>query len=165
MTTQQNLIFIHGLMGSSQGNKAALLRGLFPGILTPDFRGDLDERMQALTGVLGDEAAWTMVGSSFGGLMAAIYVCQHPTQVDKLVLLAPALIWPEFAEDPPGAVDLPVIIYHGLHDETIPLEAVRPLAERVFRNLRFNVVDDDHGLHRTIHEIDWHTLLDVKPES
>lgn len=165
MTTKQNLIFIHGLMGSSQGTKAALLRGLFPGILTPDFSGSLDERMRGLRGILDDVGVWTMIGSSFGGLMAAVYACKRPHQVERLVLLAPALIWPEFADDPPGPVDLPVTIYHGSQDKIIPLEAVRPLAERVFRNLSFNVVDDDHGLHKTIHEIDWHTLLDVKPES
>ncbi len=165
MTVNQDLIFIHGLMGSSQGDKATLLRGLFPGILTPDFSGSLDERMQHLYEILGGEAVWTIAGSSFGGLMAALYACQRPEQVQKLVLLAPALIWPEFAKDPPGPVDVPVTIYHGSRDEVIPLGAARPLAERVFSNLSFNVVDDDHGLHKTIHELDWHALLGVKPMS
>jgi pimeloyl-ACP methyl ester carboxylesterase len=163
MTVNQNLIFIHGLMGSSQGNKATLLRGLFPGILTPDFSGSLDERMQGLRTILGDESDWTMIGSSFGGLMAAIFTCQRPQQVEKLVLLAPALIWPEFASNPPDPVDVPVTIYHGSRDEVIPIEAARALAEQVFRKLSFNVVDDDHGLHKTIHELDWPVLLGVKP--
>ena len=35
------LIFIHGLEGTSQGVKATLLRGLFPGLLAPDFPGSL----------------------------------------------------------------------------------------------------------------------------
>jgi pimeloyl-ACP methyl ester carboxylesterase len=160
MTTNQNLIFIHGLMGSSQGDKATLLRSLFPNILTPDFRGSLEERMLDLIRILAEEAGWTMVGSSFGGLMAAMYVCQYSKQVNKLVLLAPALVWPEFAAHPPEPVDIPVTIFHGMHDEIIPLEAVRPLAEQVFRNLTFNVVDDDHGLHKTVHAIDWHRQLE-----
>ncbi len=163
MNINQNLIFIHGLMGSSQGDKATLLRGLFPGILTPDFSGSLDERMQGLNAILGDEAVWTIIGSSFGGLMAAIFACQRPGQVEKLVLLAPALIWPEFASNPPAPVDVQVTIYHGSRDEVIPIEAARALAEQVFRKLSFNVVDDDHGLHKTIHELDWHVQLGMKP--
>ena len=165
MNINQNLIFIHGLMGSSQGDKATLLHGLFPSILTPDFSGSLDERMQGLNAILGDEAVWTIIGSSFGGLMAAIFACQRPGQVEKLVLLAPALIWPEFASNPPAPVGVPVTIYHGSHDKVIALDVARPLAEQVFRNLSFKVVDDDHGLHKTIHELDWHALLGVKPGS
>lgn len=160
MNARQNIIFIHGLMGSSQGYKATLLRGKFPGILTPDFSGSLEERMQRLNEILAEEVGWTMVGSSFGGLMAAMYAYRHPQQVKKLVLLAPALVWPEFAANPPTAVDIPVTVYHGSRDEVIPLEEVRPLAEQVFRNLTFNVVDDDHGLHKTVNAIDWHSLLE-----
>lgn len=151
-------------MGSSQGVKARLLRDLFPGILTPDLRGSLDERMQRLTDILGEEAGWTLVGSSFGGLMAAIFTCQRPQQVEKQVLLAPALVWPDFASHPPAPVDVPTVIYHGSRDEIIPLDALRPLAEGVFRSLSFNVVDDDHGLHKTIHEIDWEELLRLNTE-
>jgi pimeloyl-ACP methyl ester carboxylesterase len=160
MKAKQNLIFIHGLMGSSQGYKATLLRSKFPGILTPDFRGALDERMQSLNEILAEGAGWTMVGSSFGGLMAAMFACQQPQQVKKLVLLAPALVWPEFAAQPPSPVDVPVTVFHGSYDEVIPLEEVRPLAEQVFLNLTFHVVDDDHGLHKTVNAIDWHRLLE-----
>jgi len=153
------LIFLHGLEGSSQGVKATLLRGLFPGILTPDFRGSLGERMEALRAILGNTLEWTLIGSSFGGLMAALFACERPEQVKKLVLLAPALIWPDFAANPPAPMEIPTVIYHGSRDEIIPLEPTRQLAERVFRSLDFRVVDDDHGLYRTVHEIDWRTLV------
>lgn len=157
--SDQKLIYIHGLEGTSQGVKAVLLREVFPNILTPDFRGTLEERMASLHGILGEQAGWTIIGSSFGGLMAAMFACQRPQQVDKLVLLAPALIWPDFAESPPEPVDVPTIIYHGSHDPIIPLAMVRPLAERVFRVLDFRVVEDDHGLYKTIHQIDWPALI------
>ena len=159
MERNPQLIYIHGLEGTSQGVKAVLLRGLFPDILTPDFRGTLEERMESLYAILGDQAGWTIVGSSLGGLMAAMFACQRPQQVEKLVLLAPALIWPDFASAPPAAVDVPTIIYHGSWDAIIPLEAVKPLAERVFRVLDFHVVDDDHGLYKTMREIDWTALI------
>jgi pimeloyl-ACP methyl ester carboxylesterase len=155
----QNILFIHGLEGTSQGEKATLLRGIFPDILTPDFRGVLEERMAQLREIIGDSHGWTMIGSSFGGLMAAMFACKHPSQVEKLVLLAPALIWPDFAANPPAPIDVPTVIFHGSLDPIIPLEAVRSLAQKVFHSLEFHAVADDHGLYKTIHEIDWVSLL------
>ena len=157
--TRSGLIFLHGLMGSSQGVKATLLRKIFPHILTPDFSGSLEERMSALDEILAGESGWKIVGSSFGGLMAALFACQHPDQVDRLVLLAPALIWPDFAASPLAPVEVPVVIYHGSRDELIPLATARELAERIFPNLSFNVVDDDHGLFQTVHALDWPAIL------
>lgn len=161
MIEQSRLIFIHGLEGTSQGAKATLLRGLFPAMLIPDFRGPLAERMTALEQRLGDQTGWTIIGSSLGGLMGALFTCAHPAQVRKLALMAPALILPEFAAAPPAPVDTPTVIYHGSRDPLIPLEALRPLAERVFTNLTFHVVDDDHGLYQTAQAIDWKSLLDL----
>jgi pimeloyl-ACP methyl ester carboxylesterase len=163
MIDTSRLIFIHGLEGSSQGVKASLLRELFPGLLTPDFRGSLDVRMTALNEVLGQNTGWTIVGSSFGGLMGALFACQHPQQLRKLVLLAPALIWPDFvalaSASSPARVELPTVIYHGTRDELIQLDQVRSLAKLVFSDLDFHAVDDDHGLYKTVHEIDWISLL------
>jgi pimeloyl-ACP methyl ester carboxylesterase len=153
------LIFIHGLEGTSHGVKATLLRGLFPDILTPDFPGSLEQRMEKLRAVIGQTRGWTLIGSSFGGLMAALLACAHPEQVDQLVLLAPALIWPDFAANPPDPVSVPTVVYHGRQDGLIPLETVRRLAEQVFLNLTFHEVDDDHGLYKTVHAIDWPQLL------
>jgi pimeloyl-ACP methyl ester carboxylesterase len=149
------IIFIHGLEGSSQGDKARLLRSLVPGMLTPDFRGPLDERMQALLALLGQRGGWTLIGSSLGGLIAALFTCQHPAQVRKLVLLAPALILPEFSAAPPASVDVPTVVYHGTRDRVVPLEPTRRLAEQVFRQLVFHVVDDEHRLFKTMGEVDW----------
>lgn len=153
------LIFIHDREGSSQEAKATFLRGLFPDILTPDFRGSLKRRMGALGALVGETRGWTMIGSSFGGLMAALFTCQHPEQVDRLVLLAPELNWPDFAAHPPDPVSVPTVVYHGSRDGILPLNIVRRLAEPVFLNLTFNEVDDDHGLYKTIPAIDWPQLL------
>ncbi len=162
MQTETRLIFIHGLEGSSQGVKAALLRGLFPHILTPDFRGSLEERMLKLRQILGETQGWKMIGSSFGGLMAALFACERPEQLDQLVLLAPALVWPDFANHAREPVNVPTIVYHGLKDELLPLQLVRALAESTFSDLDFRVVDDDHGLYRTVHAIDWPEILGDK---
>lgn len=154
------LIFIHGLESSSQGTKAKLLRKIFPGMLTPDFPGGLNERMQILDSILRKKTGWTIIGSSFGGLMAALFTCNNPDLVRKLVLLSPALVWPDFAQNPPGPVDVPTVIYHGRQDELLPLETVRQLAQRAFTNLSFHAVDDDHRLLQTAQNIDWVILLE-----
>lgn len=160
MFNPTRLIFLHGLESSSQGEKAVLLRERLLGILTPDFTGSLQERMTQLYPILGDKTGWTLIGSSFGGLMAALFTCQHPKQVRKLILLAPALNLPEFAGRLPAPVDVPTIIIHGTQDDVVPLEPVRALAKKVFINLTYHVVDDDHRLMKTAREIDWHALLE-----
>lgn len=153
------LMFIHGLEGSSQGVKARLLGEAFPEMVIPDFRGSLNERMDKLYRIIGDQEGWTLVGSSFGGLMAALAACEKRTQFEKLVLLAPALIWPDFAEKTWQPIKVPVVIYHGVDDELISLKSVQDIAERVFLNLEFNVVKDDHGLYRTSHALEWNKLI------
>ena len=155
----RHLIFIHGSDSNSQTYKAALLRDLFPGMLVPDFTGDLTARMDQLGGILGEQTGWTIVGSSLGGLMAALFAAWHPDQVRKLVLLAPALILPEFAKNPPQPIAIPTIIVQGIKDELIPLKPARELAERVFTDLTYMVVHDDHRLHETAQELDWKEIL------
>jgi pimeloyl-ACP methyl ester carboxylesterase len=159
MGNDNPLIFIHGLEGSSQGVKATLLRDLFVDIVIPDFRGSLHERMDSLEEILANKNGWIIIGSSFGGLMGALYTCQHPHKVEKLILLAPALIWPDFATNPPDPVSVPTTVYHGLNDDLIPVEEVQKLAEDTFTRLKFNTVDDDHGLYKTAHTIDWPALV------
>lgn len=159
MEPTRRLIYLHGLFSDSSGVKATLLRELFPGILTPDFSGSLAERMALLITLLKDTRGWTIVGSSFGGLMGALFTCRKPEQVVKLVLLAPALIWPDFALSPPPPVDVPVVVYQGSRDEQIPPQEVERLARITFRNLTFHLVDDDHGLFKTVHSLNWKELL------
>ena len=155
-----HLIFLHGLEGTSQGVKATLLRSLFPEMSTPDFPGPLDERMTKLYRICGMEVNWTIIGSSYGGLMGALFTCHHPNQVRKLVLLAPALVLPEFADQPPAPVEVPTIVYHSRIDEIVPYEPTRKLAEQVFKNLSYHAVDDDdHGLYKLVYRIDWPTIL------
>lgn len=155
-STDSPLIFIHGMMSSSQGLKAVMLRGLFPHILTPDFTGSLQERMAQLAPVLA-AGSWAIIGSSMGGLMAAIFACRHPQRARKLVLLAPALVWPEFADQSP--ISVPTVVYHGRGDTVVPLEPVRAVCEQIFTNLTFHVVDDDHRLRETAQSIDWVSLV------
>lgn len=159
MDNKQHIIFLHGLESSSQGTKATLLRQIFPEIIIPDFTGALDERMTQLRPIMGRERAWVIIGSSFGGLMGALFTCQNPLYVRRLVLFAPALTRPFFAEAKLPMVDVPTVIYHGIHDTVVPLAKTRFLAERTFRNLTFHEVADDHQLLQTVQRLNWQEVL------
>ncbi len=148
-------IFIHGLESSSKGTKALFFKERYPEMIVPDFKGELDERMAQLTTILGNKKDLLLIGSSFGGLMGALFALKHPERVRKLVLLAPALCFREYKLPDSETMDMPVIIYHGNRDDVVPLEPVREIAHKVFSNLIFHVVDDDHLLHKTFKAIDW----------
>jgi pimeloyl-ACP methyl ester carboxylesterase len=163
-----NIIFIHGLESSGQGFKGNLFRKIVPKILTPDFtpfstkiplENLLQRRMSELETIVHDKSNWTVIGSSFGGLMATIYVLKYPEKVKLLILLAPFLNTPLLKLNSYNRIDIPVIIFHGKKDIIVPLEKTQKIAEILFTNLIYNVVDDDHQLQRTVSEIDWSSLL------
>lgn len=147
-------MFLHGLDSSSQGRKARLLAGL--GVETPDFKGDLTTRMAQLEPLLGEER-WVLVGSSFGGLMAALWTLRNPERVHRLILMAPAFHRPEFVI--PRPVDVPTLLVHGVRDTVVPHELTRQRAAEAFTQLRVEWVDDDHRLEATALRMDWAGLM------
>lgn len=159
MNLESKLIFIHGYESSGQGFKGQWLRNIFPDILTPNFEGDLDQRMEVLVEILRPQTGWIIIGSSFGGLMATLFASRYPAHTKQLILLAPALVPPFFHEGlHVGFIDLPTTIYHGQHDDVVRLELLRPNLG-LFENLELHVVDDDHRLHATTEAIKWKTLV------
>ncbi len=159
MNTNTRILFIHGLESNSQTYKATILRNIFPDILIPDFAGPLEERMAQLNAVIAGTSGWTIIGSSLGGLMATLFAARHPAQVSRLVLLAPALTLPAFSENLPEPLAIPTTIIHGTQDDVVPLEPVRELAEKIFTNLTYKDVNDDHRLHKTAEALDWKEIL------
>lgn len=147
-------MFLHGLESSSQGRKARLLAPM--GVETPDFTGTLQERMAQLEPMLGEET-WLLVGSSFGGLMAALWTLRYPERVSRLILLAPAFHRPDFVVSRP--VDVPTLLVHGVRDQVVPHELARERAALAFTQLRVEWVDDDHRLEATALGMDWPALL------
>jgi predicted esterase len=93
--------------------------------------------------------------------MAAVYACQHPGQVDRLVLLAPALAFLDLEETPLPPTSIPVVIYHGVHDDLVPADRTQDVAEQLFENLTFILVEDGHDLRQTVQDIDWPALLEA----
>lgn len=165
-----NIIFIHGLESSGQGFKGQLFKKVLPGILTPDFRAYtpdisykalLRERMAQLCSILERKEPWILIGSSFGGLMGALYTCQFPKKVSRLILLAPVLSTPDLNPKKFQPIDIPVTVFHGKNDQIVPLKPSCSRAKNLFSSLTYNVVDDDHMLHSTVLKIDWPQLTGV----
>jgi pimeloyl-ACP methyl ester carboxylesterase len=159
MIENSSLIYLHGLESTSQSGKARQFAQKFPGMLTPDFTGSFEERMAQLYPILGDKKDWTIIGSSYGGLMAAVFACKHPQQVRKLVLLAPALMLPEFISEHFSQIDIPTILIHGAQDDVVLPDAVRQIARDVFVNLDYIAVEDGHRLHKAFEELDWEEIV------
>jgi pimeloyl-ACP methyl ester carboxylesterase len=155
----EKIIFIHGLESSGSGYKGRFFKNIFPDILTPDFMGDLDNRMELLNKILERYDKINVIGSSFGGLMATIYAINNSAKVNKMVLLAPALSFYKFNEDCIKKVVIPVYIFHGKKDNVVPFKDTQRIAEKIFENLDFHIVDDDHMLHKTIKEIPWKLIF------
>jgi pimeloyl-ACP methyl ester carboxylesterase len=160
MIHPSRILYIHGLESSSQSGKARLFSGLFPGMATPDFVGSYEERMAQLLPLLMTQSDWTLIGSSFGGLMAAVFTLEHPERVRRLTLLAPALHLPPFADRAAEArCGVPTILIHGTEDTVVPAGPVLALASQVFTRLDHRLVDDDHRLHKTFTALDWTAVL------
>ncbi len=153
------IIFLHGLESSSRGAKAAFLRNLYPDITIPDFAGSLAERMKRLHAVLDGRQNIRLIGSSFGGLMATIFAMDNSEVVERIVLLAPALNFSEFKGSPIKRITIPAWMIIGSHDMVTPAAKVVPAAGRIFADLHYQEVDDDHMLARTFRTLDWKTML------
>ena len=166
------IIYLHGSDSNSNSGKARLFREWFPGMLTPDFTGSFAERMTQLYSILAYQTGWTLIGSSYGGLMGTIFTLDHATQVRKLILLAPALTLDPLASlaNPQPAVShqrargtngvsVPTHLIHGTLDTVVPLEPVRVVAQKLFTNLTIHIVEDDHRLQKSVNELDWKTIL------
>ncbi len=152
-------VFVHGLEGSSQGNKSRFFRKRYPDMIIEDYTGSLEERMDKLRRILAGKEDLVLVGSSYGGLMAAMYVCDNEPAIKRLILLAPALDLDEFRPYLNREIAVPVVLYHGSRDNVVPPGPVREIAARVFTNLSHHSVDDDHPLSETFPSFDWDGLL------
>jgi len=159
-TTQDPVIFIHGQESSSKGTKGLFFKEHFPEMILPDFTGALEERMSQLNEILAGKTDIIIVGSSLGGLMGALYAFQNKDRMKKLILLAPALNLPEFNSYREQTLSVPVYVFHGKNDELIPAQRIEEIAEAVFPNGIFTLLDDDHRLSKKFTSIDWPQLLE-----
>ena len=156
--TQSIPLFLHGLDSSIEGTKAQWFRRHFPGVRLQNYTGDLDERLAQLEAQVAGLERLVLVGSSFGGLMAACFALRSPERCRRLVLLAPALNFADF-HPPATPIAVPTLVVTGAHDTVCPPELILPLARACFTDLTVRLEDDDHMLHRTFPTLDWPHLL------
>jgi pimeloyl-ACP methyl ester carboxylesterase len=154
-------VFIHGLESSSMGTKGVFFRDKYPDMIVEDFVGTFKNRMEKLNKILSDKTSLILVGSSYGGLMATAYAFDNEKSVKKLILLAPALNIYEFKPDLGTQLLLPVVIYHGRDDDVVSPSSVQDIARKLFANLEYHLVDDDHSLHTTFSLMNWDDLLET----
>ena len=152
-------VFIHGLDSSSRGTKGSYFHARYPGMLFSDYSGPLEERMAQLEKGLSGTENLILVGSSYGGLMAALFACGNEARVRRLILLAPALGHADFTAYFRQPLQIPVTLYHGRFDVVVPPEPTRRIAAQLFAMLDYHLVEDDHNLHQVFPTLDWDALL------
>ncbi len=153
-----NTIFLHGLDSSGYGTKGRYFSEHYPDMARPDFDGTLNQRMEQLKKIVIPMDELVIVGSSFGGLMGACLCQQLPEKVKRLIMLAPALNFPEY-QPPEGKIATESILVIGKKDTVTPAEVVIPAARATFSQLKIQLVDDDHLLHTYFYTMDWQSLL------
>lgn len=157
-------VFIHGLDSSSRGTKGTFFWQRYPEMIREDFSGTLSEKMERLEGLLAGLSRLILVGSSYGGLMASLFAFNNEARIQKLILLAPALVRGDFSPYEAAPLQRPVVLYHGRQDIVVPPDPTYALASRLFGNLDYHLVDDDHDLHQVFPTLDWDTLLEMGGE-
>ena len=95
-----------------------------------------------------------LAGSSWGGLASALTAMQIPEKLKGLLLLAPALHYPESPNDEPEKLiapdSVPVTIIHSTTDEIVPISASKNYIERSGNNVQLIEVEDNHVLENSI---------------
>lgn len=92
------LLYLHGFASSPASQKAQFFRARFaqlgmdleiPDLAAGDFEHLTISGQLSVIGALAQGGPVSLIGSSLGGYLAALYASRHP-EVDKLVLMAPA---------------------------------------------------------------------------
>lgn len=146
MTEQDEIYFFHGLESGPVGTKSTHLEEFFE-VNAPDFRDmDIWERLEKAERITAGADDLVVVGSSYGGLLAALLYSKHPERFRGYVLMAPALA--RQAADNIERMPENAVVIHGVDDEVVPIEAVRDVCAGY--GLQIDAVDDDHRLHDSL---------------
>jgi len=97
------VVYLHGFASSPLSSKAQFFRRKFAACGVPMEIPQLDEgrfeeltisgQLRVIERTVGERAA-ILMGSSLGGYLAALYAARHPSQIEQMVLLAPAFQFP-----------------------------------------------------------------------
>ena len=148
------LVWAHGLWGSPNGSKVTAIRESEIEVISPDFNEmELVDRVELLKETI-DVGDVVLAGSSWGGLACALTAQEKPEKLRGLLLLAPALHYPEHPNDVPEKLiapdNVPVTIIHSTTDDIVPISASKDYIERSGNNVQLIEVEDNHVLEDSI---------------
>ena len=157
MANPDNLVvFAHGKESGPWGTKithlAQTARSRGFEVISPDYSHTVDPRAGvALLLQLAPpaRAALVLVGSSTGGYVSAMACGELRPQA--LLLLAPALYFPGFDEEPPPPPRINAVV-HGWNDDIVPVERAIHYAQRHAATL--HLLDADHTLNERLPELE-----------
>ena len=148
------LVWAHGLWGSPNGSKVTAIRESGIEVISPDFNEmELIDRVELLKETI-EIGNVVLAGSSWGGMACALTAMQIPEKLKGLLLLAPALHYPESPNDEPEKLiapdSVPVTIIHSTTDDIVPISASKNYIERSGNNVQLIEVEDNHVLENSI---------------
>jgi predicted esterase len=148
------LVWAHGLWGSPNGSKVTAIRESGIEVISPDFNEmELVDRVELLKETI-DVGDVVLAGSSWGGLACALTAQEKPEKLRGLLLLAPALHYPEPPNEVPEKLkapdEVPVTIIHSATDDIVPISASKDYIERSGNNVQLIEVEDNHVLEDSI---------------
>lgn len=147
----RHIFFFHGKESGPFGTKYDALSERFS-VDSPDFRGmDISKRLKKAEHLTRHMEDIVVVGSSYGGLLAALLYSNHPDRFKGYVLLAPAFHLN--AADEIERMPNPeyAVVIHGRQDEVVPFEASEALCSK--HGVELIAVDDNHRLHGSLNII------------
>ncbi len=145
--TENLLVFAHGKESGPWGTKITYLaetaRGRGFEVISPDYSHTHDprQRVAQLLALAPRARRLVLVGSSMGGYVSAQACAALKPQA--LFLMAPALYFPGWEEEPTGVPALSSVV-HGWNDEIVPVD--RGIRFARTHHATLHVLNSDHGL-------------------
>jgi alpha/beta superfamily hydrolase len=141
------VVFAHGKESGPWGTKitrlAEVARACHFDVLSPDYSHTHDpkERVAHLLKLAPAARTLVLVGSSMGGYVSAMACATLKPRA--LFLMAPALYFPGWDEDPQGCPKDTVVV-HGWRDDIVPVDVSVRFARA--RNAALHLLDSGHTL-------------------
>ena len=147
MTPQKLVCFAHGKESGPWGTKitrlAEVARARGFEVMSPDYSHSHDpkERVAHLLKLAPRAEKLVLVGSSMGGYVSAMACAALKPQ--GLFLIAPALYFPGWDEEPAGCPAIAAVV-HGWKDDIVPVERGIAYARR--NGAALHVLESGHTL-------------------
>jgi predicted esterase YcpF (UPF0227 family) len=143
------VVFAHGKESGPWGTKITLLAEIAREqgckVASIDFSGssDPDIRVEILKSFLADlQRPFVLVGSSMGAYVVTVAsATYHPA---AMLLLAPAVYLPGYAEQNPIPCADHTVVVHGWHDQVVPVDSALRFCRQ--HSIELHLVPDNHQL-------------------